>query len=838
MKNKKIIIIAAVAVVLAGIIAVTAVLVFGGKNQGSEITGTFSYDAEMLSEKLEENGTTVNQYNNDLFYVNTLDFEIADPTIIQITEGEEAGYFYVYGTSDEIGCHGIQAWRSKDLSNWECMGIALQPNYEFSWACNNYWAPEIIYDSNEKLYYLFYNAFNRFDNNRPYLSVAYSEYPQGPFIAPHGRMDSNGNMLDEGKPVYDFTVNNPEIAKLVSKEDGFVKAETIDASPFIDPVSGDKYMYFSYYDSYSIGSFTYGVKMKNWLTPDYSTLTMLTIPGYRSIEAYKTLNQNMKVREGNVNEGPFMVYRNGTYYLTLSVFGYTDPNYRVVQAISDHPLGKKDDSNAIHGDFVKVDGDGNGGFVLSSDVANWSHIVSAGHHCFFMCGDEMFIGYHTFKNRNDISGGRALAVDKIVWTKNHDGVEVMHTNGPTYSVQALPESVSGYKNIAPSATVTASNTADDSNKALLTDGLVKYQEPDLVKEYHAKPGTSVINLSWDTFKTVRAIMIFNSYDYEKTFVDVKSVELTVKNASGNTEVVKINNLEFDWDFHAELDWEFMRPGGSAIAEFYDMPVNNIKITIDAPQDAEALALGEIMVLGKDSDCAGISEFKPYSYSTDTFASPHIIRNSQNFGAIENTELETQWGFDVSHDDGSENAYITQFGVGEQRAYFKDVYSTDFFVEASFTVTNRTPLAGLNEHMYGDPYPKFGIGVSCDDIYENTLFYYVDAVDYVKSEVGVAQRNMANTDWDWTATEKLVPVAGLDYTDGNYVHMAIIRKGEKFYFICNDRVVLTYNQFNIFGSGQKAGVGFISFNTAMKIKDYKATSDASVINQKMTEYGIN
>lgn len=77
-------------------------------------------------------------YNSSLFYVNTLEFQIADPSVIYVTEGEDAGYFYAYGTSDEIGCHGIQAWRSKDLSHWECTGIAFLPDYSVAWAVNNY----------------------------------------------------------------------------------------------------------------------------------------------------------------------------------------------------------------------------------------------------------------------------------------------------------------------------------------------------------------------------------------------------------------------------------------------------------------------------------------------------------------------------------------------------------------------------------------------------------------------------------------------------------------------------------------------------------------------------
>jgi len=782
----------------------------GGGSQ-STVSGTFDYEKEFLSEA----GNVSKGYNSNLFYVNTLEFQIADPTVIQVTEGPEKGYFYAYGTSDEIGCHGFQAWRSKDLSHWECTGVAYQPDYRVTWAVNNYWAPEIIYDANDKLYYLFYNAQNQFKNNRLYLSVAYSDSPAGPFVAPDGRMDANGNMLSASKPVFDFTIANPELAN----SDLEVMEQALDASPFIDPVTGDKYMYFSYYDSYSIGSHIFGVKMKDWFTPDYSTLTKLTVPGYRTIKAAEELDDSQKVREGGVNEGPFMVYNNGTYYLTLSIFGYTDSNYRVIQATSDSPLGT----------FTKIE-ESKGGKVISTDVANWSHLVSAGHHCFIRCGEELFIAYHTFKNRQDISGGRALGVDKVVWLKNSDGVDLMHTNGPTYSVQALPESLSGYKNIATSAKITANNTASDSDVKLLNDSLIKYQEFDLVEEYEANQGKTEINISWDTFKTVRALMVFNSYNYDKTFVQIDKAEITYKTASGKTEVLTVKNIGFDWKWHFESDWLFMRPGGSAIAEFAEMPVKNIKLTISTPQGAERLAIGEIIVLGKDSECAGVSKFEDYSYTINSFASSHIEKDSANFGTIPETDLDTFWGYDLSHDNGSADAYITNEGVSDQYCYFKGVYDTSFYVEASFTVTT-------NKAFSGDPYPKFGIVVSCDDIYSNTIFYYVDAVNYVKSEVGCAQRRLDNSDWDWTATERLVPVSGLNYTNGNYVKLAILRQNEKFYFICNGMVVISHDAFSIFVSDQKAGVGFLSFNTPTKIKDYYATSDSAVIAQKASELGI-
>lgn len=788
----------------------------GGKDSsegGSDKTASVPYDPELLS-KAEDVSTG---YNSNLFYVNTLDFEIADPSVIFVTEGEEAGWFYAYGTSDEIQCHGIQAWRSKDLSHWETTGVAFMPDYEVAWAVNNYWAPEVIYDSTAKLYYMFYNAFNMNDNDRLCLSVAYSSSPAGPFVSPDGRKDGDGNMLSASKPVFDLSANNPAIKALEERDPGISRTHALDASPFIDPATQEKYLYFSYYNDYGEGSFIYGMKMKDWFTPDYSTLTMLTYPGYMTVAGGRSGTNNQKVSEGGVNEGPFMVYHEGKYYMTFSVFGYTDPNYQVKQAIADSPLGT----------YEKVSA-GDGGKVVSTNTGSWSHIVSAGHHCFIRCGDEMFIAYHTFKDRNSVANGRALALDKVVWTKNGAGQDVLFTNGPTWSVQPLPESLSGYKNIALSAKVTANNTAEGSDVALLTDGMVKYQEFDLAEEYTAKAGTSTIKLEWEDFKTVRGLMVYNSYDYEKTFVNVSKVEFEYLKANGKTGRAQIEGLAFDWDWNAELDFEFMRPGGAAIAEFNEMPVKSIAITLSSPQDAESLALSEIVVLGKDTACEGVEEFEKYSYTNAEYGSSHIAVESENFGTVQGTNLSTFYGYDVSHDDGSENAYILQTGVSDQYAYFKDVYATSFYAEAEITVTTNKPYSK-------DPYPKFGIAVSCNDDYTNTVFYYVDAVNYTNTVVGCAQRRLDNSDWDWNATEQLVSVDGIKYTNDDYVKLGILRKGNEFYLICNDKVAIYYDSFNIFNANQKAAVGFLSFNTPMKIKNYSATTDAAVMEEMSRKY---
>lgn len=765
----------------------------------------FDYGTELLSSM--EN--PAQDYNGNLFYVNSLEFQNADPCVIYITEGKGQGWFYAYGTSDEIGCHGIQAWRSKDLAHWECTGIALNPNFETTWATDNYWAPEVIYDSKDKLYYMFYNAYHQNDGNRLCLSVAYSETPDGPFLSPTGR-NSDGKQLSESEPVIDLRASNPALPE------GMAMDHALDVSPFIDPETGDKYIYFGYYNTYGDGTYLHGMKMKDWYTPDYSTLTTLTRPGYSSL-AQSEFGLRDRDSEGHVNEAPFMMYHNGKYYLTFSVSDYTSPTYRVIQAISDSPLGT----------YEKVP-ETDGGKLLSTDL-DWVHMTSAGHHAFITVGDELFIAYHTFLDRLTISGGRALAVDRVVWTTNSAGTEVMHTNGPTWSLQALPEAISGYKNIAPDATVTANKSVRD--EALLTDGIVKYQEPDLAKEYEADSGTSTITLKWDDWKTARAIMVYNSYDYYTAFESVKKIEIEYMKANGSSATVTVKDIKYDNDWFKEEDWEFLRPGGSAVLEFSEMPVRSVRITVDS-KEGEILALNEIVVLGKDEACDGVAVFQPYSYMNRQVGSAHIIIESDTFGTVlvdgEESSLATMYGYDVSHDDGTDGAYIQQNGARDQYAYFKDIYATSFYVEAEFTVTASKAYAN-------DAYPKFGIAISCDDSVSSTLFYYVDAQNnYTLGQVGCAPRAIGGNDWDWV-NENTRAVPGISYTNGNTVKLAVLRQGGYFYFLCDDEVVIESSSFALFGDNQRAGVGFLSFNTGMRISNYYATADSAAIAAKLAEY---
>lgn len=529
------------------------------------------------------------EFNKNLFYRNDLTTYTADPSVIYVTEGEEAGWFYMYGTSDQIGASGYQTWRSKNLTDWECMGVAFNPDGE-DWCRENLWAPEVIFDESDHTYYMFFNASNRIGvsdgsatRKTQSIGMAYASDPRGPFTMWTGEVPAGTYADGTSYEAYTVTRKTPlvDFTKMPKGHplyDGVIKV--IDASPFIDE-NGDKYLFFchdlggggtSHYNTSTI----WGMKMIDWHTPDYSTVAKLTETGKTKVTG------GDDIREGNVNEAPFMIKHNGKYYLTFSVYSFTDKLYQVRQAIADSPLGE----------YTKVALQ-DGGTVIAAEAQS-DFMSGTGHHSFIKAGDENFIMYHAHVDRTTGGGQRAIAADRYTFV-NNGTQDVIQANGPTYSLQPLPTVVSGYRNVADKANITATNAAEGSDVSALNDGIFKSLDIAPTPEFVMGSGTSTITLTFDEAVTARAIMIYNSYFYDTAFVQIARVEIDYVNGK-KTETAVIDNLKFDWDNLVKA--EYLSIGTAAIAEFYEMQINKITITVNCPQGADNVAINEIVVLGK------------------------------------------------------------------------------------------------------------------------------------------------------------------------------------------------------------------------------------------------
>ena len=122
-------------------------------------------------ENKDSNGNTI--YNKSLFYSNKEVQGGADPFVLDDTS--QTGYYYLYTTGAAFNVS-----RSKDLCNWEIVGPAVTPNQptdvlEMMHEC--IWAPEVVYDADAELYYMFVGA--RVDTEAKRISSILSQVNAG-----------------------------------------------------------------------------------------------------------------------------------------------------------------------------------------------------------------------------------------------------------------------------------------------------------------------------------------------------------------------------------------------------------------------------------------------------------------------------------------------------------------------------------------------------------------------------------------------------------------------------------------------------------------------------------
>jgi hypothetical protein len=190
----------------------------------------------------------------------------------------------------------------------------------------------------------------------------------------------------------------------------------------------------------------------------------------------------------------------------------------------------------------------------------------------------------------------------------------MYSNGPTKNVQPLPAATSGYENIAPYAKITATNVAEGSKTEWLNDKLIAHSDDDLVKEFSTVDGpyATEITLEFDDYVTARAIMIYNSYDYEKAFEKVMVKFHYRKEIDGQiyTGEAVIEDLKFDFEsnfipedylkYKAEKNYDQLRPCSAAIAEFNEIEIDKIVVYVYPKlfEEQENVNISEIVILGK------------------------------------------------------------------------------------------------------------------------------------------------------------------------------------------------------------------------------------------------
>lgn len=272
---------------------------------------------------------------------------IGDPFIVY--DGQR---YYMYATG--FNCNGFRVRVSDDLKMWEDLGVCL--DLLNSWAEKDFWAPEVIYHNGK--YVMHYSARRKTDKSLR-IGVAVADQPQGPFV-------DKGVMFDFGYAA-------------------------IDGHVFIDE-DNTPYFYYSRDCSENVvdgihTSYLYVVKLNDDLTEVISEPIFL----FGATEEFECKYHKPDWRW---NEGPFMLKKDGKYYLTYSGNCYGTKEYCVCLALSDNPCGN----------FQKV-----GPILTYKDVEE--DFSGPGHNAFFKDKDgNLKMTFHIHTYADNPSGNRKACI--------------------------------------------------------------------------------------------------------------------------------------------------------------------------------------------------------------------------------------------------------------------------------------------------------------------------------------------------------------------------------------------------------------------------------------------
>lgn len=299
---------------------------------------------------------------------------IGDPFVLRAPDGT----YYCYATS---AADGFKAWRSDDLVRWEDIGYVYRRR-EDSWGESDFWAPEVVLHNGT--YFMHYSA--RWGKNQSLrIGVAAAESPAGPFVDLANR------------PMFDF---------------GYA---AIDGHVLLDE-DGRKYFYYSRDCSENVlggrhESHLYVAELDDDLVSFKSDPQLIARP-----------EQAWELRSGPEwlwNEGPFVLKRNGTYYLMYSANFYAGRDYSVGYAVAENPTGpfvKAAHNPILASPNAEISGPGHNSVTTSPD------------------GSELFIVYHIHTDPQQPSGDRQVCIDRMGFRQ--DGT--LYVQGPTSTPQAAP----------------------------------------------------------------------------------------------------------------------------------------------------------------------------------------------------------------------------------------------------------------------------------------------------------------------------------------------------------------------------------------------------------------
>lgn len=266
------------------------------------------------------------------------------------------GGYYLYATNSDVG---FKVFYSEDMVSWEDKGLCLSKEDVAGDA--GFWAPEVMFYGGT--FYMVYVA-------NEHLGIATSNSPLGPFKQENKRFISDNCAIDGH-----FFVD----------EDGAI------------------YLYYVRFDN---GNVLYVTKVND---------DLLSIDEENEKFIFRA-DCEWELKDCSVVEGPFVLKRNGKYYLTYSANHTRSPYYAIGYAVSDNPFGP----------FIKYE---NNPILKMNEKVN-----GVGHHSFVVTPKgELVCVYHSHFSKTQFTP-RMICLDRAHFEeKNGDNVLVI--DGPTTTLQ-------------------------------------------------------------------------------------------------------------------------------------------------------------------------------------------------------------------------------------------------------------------------------------------------------------------------------------------------------------------------------------------------------------------
>jgi arabinan endo-1,5-alpha-L-arabinosidase len=266
---------------------------------------------------------------------------------------------------------------SSDLVNWKYNGHMF-PNitYKPKWASDDFWAPEIHINNGK--FRLYYTARDR-ESQILCIGVAVSDNIAGPYVDIGLPLIKNMSVGSIDATVYHHDENTHF---LIWKDDGN------------DP---------------------------RWKLPTWIWMQQLSPDGLSVIGRKYPLIRNTLSWEGDLVEGPWMIYHNSTYFLFYSANNYCNDQYTLGVARSKSLIGPytKREQPLVHSNSEWI-GPGHCSVVPKKTNKN-----------------EFVLVYHSW-HKGEVCGGnnRLLLVDSLLW--DDQGWPYIPTDSPSIGPQPVP----------------------------------------------------------------------------------------------------------------------------------------------------------------------------------------------------------------------------------------------------------------------------------------------------------------------------------------------------------------------------------------------------------------